>query len=91
VTTEVALRTAAVAGLVTVAFLLLRGVHGVSTPGFLQVGFGVVSVVASWALVHPLFNDQRADALAPWIEHYNNRRRHSALGGLPPISRLAPT
>jgi transposase InsO family protein len=27
----------------------------------------------------------------PWIEHYNTRRRHSALGGLPPISRLAPT
>jgi transposase InsO family protein len=36
-------------------------------------------------------NQQRADALAPWIEHYNTRRRHSALGGLPPISRLAPT
>ncbi|MFL6026123.1 MAG: integrase core domain-containing protein, partial [Friedmanniella sp.] len=29
--------------------------------------------------------------LAPWIEHYNTRRRHSALGGHPPISRLAPT
>ena len=27
----------------------------------------------------------------PWIQHYNTRRRHSALGGLPPISRLAPT
>ena len=36
-------------------------------------------------------NNQRAAALAPWIEHYNTRRRHSALGGLPPISRLAPT
>jgi transposase InsO family protein len=36
-------------------------------------------------------NDERAVALAPWIEHYNTRRRHSALGGLPPISRLAPT
>jgi transposase InsO family protein len=36
-------------------------------------------------------NDQRAAALAPWIEHYNTRRRHSALGGLPPISRLTPT
>ena len=36
-------------------------------------------------------NDQRAAALAPWIEHYNTRRRHSALGGLPPVSRLAPT
>jgi transposase InsO family protein len=36
-------------------------------------------------------NDQRAAALAPWIEHYNTQRRHSALGGHPPISRLAPT
>jgi transposase InsO family protein len=36
-------------------------------------------------------NDKRAAALAPWIEHYNTRRRHSALGGLPPISRLSPT
>lgn len=36
-------------------------------------------------------NDQRAAALAPWIEHYNTQRRHSALGGKPPISRLAPT
>jgi transposase InsO family protein len=33
-------------------------------------------------------NDQRAAALAPWLEHYNTGRRHSALGGLPPISRL---
>jgi transposase InsO family protein len=36
-------------------------------------------------------NAERAAALAPWIEHYNTRRRHSALGGQPPISRLAPT
>jgi transposase InsO family protein len=36
-------------------------------------------------------NDQRTAALAPWIEHYNTRRRHSALGGLPPVSRLSPT
>lgn len=33
-------------------------------------------------------NVARADALAPWLEHYNNRRRHSALGGQPPITRL---
>jgi transposase InsO family protein len=33
-------------------------------------------------------NAQRAAALAPWLEYYNNVRRHSALGGLPPISRL---
>jgi transposase InsO family protein len=36
-------------------------------------------------------NAERSAALAPWIEHYNTRRRHSALGGLPPVSRLAPT
>ncbi|MBB3082302.1 transposase InsO family protein [Geodermatophilus sabuli] len=36
-------------------------------------------------------NDERAALLAPWIEHYNTQRRHSALGGRPPISRLAPT
>ena len=34
-------------------------------------------------------NTDRAAALAPWIEFYNTRRRHSALGGLPPISRLS--
>jgi transposase InsO family protein len=33
-------------------------------------------------------NDARAAALAPWLELYNTRRRHTALGGLPPISRL---
>jgi transposase InsO family protein len=37
-------------------------------------------------------NDQRTDALAPWLETYNTRRRHSAIGGKPPISRLpSPT
>lgn len=36
-------------------------------------------------------NDQRTAALAPWLEYYNTRRRHSSLGGLPPISRLQPT
>ena len=36
-------------------------------------------------------NTQRAAALAPWLEHYNTQRRHSALGGLPPISQLSPT
>lgn len=36
-------------------------------------------------------NTERAAALAPWLEHYNTRRRHSALAGHPPISRLSPT
>jgi transposase InsO family protein len=36
-------------------------------------------------------NHQRTAALAPWLAHYNTQRRHSALGGLPPTSRLSPT
>ncbi|MFL6059768.1 MAG: integrase core domain-containing protein, partial [Marmoricola sp.] len=36
-------------------------------------------------------NDARSAALAPWLEHYNTQRRHTALGGKPPISRLSPT
>jgi transposase InsO family protein len=36
-------------------------------------------------------NDERSDALAPWLDDYNTCRRHSALEGLPPISRLSPT
>lgn len=35
-------------------------------------------------------NDDRHDALAPWLDYYNTRRRHSALDGLPPISRVSP-
>src|SRR4051812_35644437 len=50
------------------------------------------TLATEWAYRQPFANnDQRAAALAPWIEHYNTRRRHSALGGHPPISRLAPT
>ena len=36
-------------------------------------------------------NTERAAALQPWLEFYNTQRRHTALGGLPPISRLSPT
>lgn len=36
-------------------------------------------------------NAERAAALAPWLETYNTRRRHTALGGQPPISRTLPT
>jgi transposase InsO family protein len=38
-----------------------------------------------------LSNPDRAAAFAPWLEFYNTRRRHTALGGLPPTSRLSPT
>jgi transposase InsO family protein len=37
-------------------------------------------------------NDDRTAAFDHWLEHYNHERRHSALGGQPPISRLtSPT
>ncbi|MGH3308456.1 MAG: IS481 family transposase [Nocardioides sp.] len=36
-------------------------------------------------------NHERAAALAPWLHNYNTRRRHTALGGHPPHSRLSPT
>jgi transposase InsO family protein len=38
-----------------------------------------------------LSNGDRTAALEPWLEYYNTRRRHTALAGLPPISRLSPT
>jgi transposase InsO family protein len=50
------------------------------------------TLATEWAYRHAFTsNDARAAALAPWIEHYNTERRHSALGGKPPISRLLPT
>jgi transposase InsO family protein len=36
-------------------------------------------------------NAERAAALDPWLTFYNTQRRHTALGGLPPTSRLSPT
>jgi transposase InsO family protein len=33
-------------------------------------------------------SEHRARALPHWLEHYNTRRPHSALGGRPPISRV---
>jgi transposase InsO family protein len=45
-----------------------------------------------WAYQRPFTsNDERARALPEWLEYYNTRRRHSALGGRAPISRLSPT
>lgn len=35
-------------------------------------------------------NTERAIALAPWIEHYNTQRHHSAINGTP-LSRVLPT
>ncbi|TPW64023.1 IS481 family transposase [Schumannella sp. 10F1B-5-1] len=36
-------------------------------------------------------NQDRLDALEPWMNHYNYARPHTACGGQPPISRLTPT
>ena len=33
-------------------------------------------------------SDHRAAALSHWLNHYNTRRPHSSLGGLPPLSRV---
>lgn len=50
------------------------------------------TLTTEWAYRQPFTsNQQRTAALAPWIEHYNTQRRHSALGGQPPASRLPPT
>ena len=47
------------------------------------------TIQVEWAY-HQIFlsNDDRTAALAPWLESYNTVRRHSAIGGLPPTSRL---
>jgi transposase InsO family protein len=45
-----------------------------------------------WAYRHVFTsNDERSAALAPWLDDYNTHRRHSGLGGQPPISRLSRT
>lgn len=44
-----------------------------------------------WAYRH-LFtsNEQRRDALAPWLNFYNTERIHTSIG-VPPLSRVSPT
>ena len=50
------------------------------------------TLLTEWAYRQAFItNDDRTAALAPWLEHYNTQRRHSSLGGLPPVSRLPPT
>lgn len=49
------------------------------------------TLATEWAYQQPYTsNDQRTQALKPWLEHYNTKRPHSALGGQPPITRLSP-
>ncbi|MGP9616210.1 IS481 family transposase [Arthrobacter sp. AOP36-A1-22] len=41
-----------------------------------------------WAYRQPFAdNESRTNALKPWLDFYNYQRRHSALGGHPPMSR----
>lgn len=50
------------------------------------------TLATEWAYRQPFTTNQaRRDALAPWLEHYNTQRRHSALKGRTPISRTQPT
>lgn len=50
------------------------------------------TLATEWAYRHVFTaNADRTAALAPWLELYNTQRRHSSLGGKPPISRLSPT
>jgi transposase InsO family protein len=50
------------------------------------------TLLAEWAYSRVFTsNAERAECLPSFIEHYNTRRRHSSLGGLPPISRLSTT
>jgi transposase InsO family protein len=48
------------------------------------------TLLSEFAYAHPwLSNYDRLAALDTWVDHYNTRRAHSALGGRPPITRLA--
>ena len=38
---------------------------------------------------YTLVFDECQGTYGPWLDHYNTQRRHSAIGGLPPISRLS--
>jgi transposase InsO family protein len=50
------------------------------------------TLATEWAYHQPFTsNSSRTQALAPWLEFYNTQRRHTALGGQPPLSRLSPT
>jgi transposase InsO family protein len=49
----------------------------------------IKTLQADWAYAASYQNHrERAAALAPWLDYYNRRRPHSALGHKPPVSRL---
>jgi transposase InsO family protein len=50
------------------------------------------TLTSEWAYRRPYpSNAARTLALNPWLDFYNTQRRHTSLGGHPPISRLSPT
>jgi transposase InsO family protein len=50
------------------------------------------TLAQEWAYrQHFTSNDQRTQALAPWLEHYNTERDHHGIGGKPPITRCPST
>jgi Integrase core domain len=50
------------------------------------------TTLEEWAYYRPYrSNEARPAALRTWLDTYNRRRPHTALGGLPAISRLPTT
>lgn len=50
----------------------------------------VQTTLREWAYARAYASStQRAEALAPWLHHYNWHRPHASLGYKPPISRIA--
>jgi transposase InsO family protein len=49
----------------------------------------IQTLLREWAYQRPYrTSNQRLKQLAPWLRYYNRQRPHSALGGLPPKSRI---
>jgi transposase InsO family protein len=47
------------------------------------------TLLEEWAYVRVYRSEQaRTEALDRWLHQYNHHRRHTALGGLPPVSRV---
>jgi transposase InsO family protein len=52
----------------------------------------IQTMLREWAYAATYRDSQhRIHALTPWLDYYNNRRPHGALGHKPPISRLTAT
>jgi transposase InsO family protein len=51
----------------------------------------IQTLIREWAYIRPyLTSAERARVLPRWLVHYNRRRPHGSLAGLPPFSRLRP-